>query len=526
MINDNKLVKDYLGNLVPKSKAHKILGKYYVEDESCFRLEDGQMYRITSTDKIAYDHFKKKYVLKASNKLIEGIINSKGEIGLFSDNELYINLLESSRQRGAPGTSCLNEKIAESLGYIESISDGIFYKKINVRDEDLKAWFNKKSIPNSERSKSYNLESDLGRKKQLIDAYNEYNPKISVISKKIAKVIGEKTFGVECEIINGFLPKRIRFKLGIKALKDGSLRWEGGEGLEYVSMPMSGPKGIEVIREFCKELSKRCEVNNLCSVHFHFGNVRKDKLYILSLYKLVSLVQNELINYFPYSRFHSIKPDGKVYCKLLDNLNINYSKILSASNEETFHRETVEEFDKIYKWLNNGKGLAEEYGERQIVRETKIVNGKKMFFDKWLKNIYTTKSVYHAISGNKWDRPQRYFGVNFLNLFFSKMGTIEFRQMEGSTNSTKILNWMLVCACILNYAEDINKCFILEKITLKEILRKSLSENWTNYLMEYMDYRNRYFFDKGAYKDWKPTEDKWFKNDSDFSFKNINMEIK
>lgn len=526
MNNDNKLVKDYLGDLVPKSKAHKIQGKYYVENKSCFRMEDGQMYRITSTEKIAYDHFKKKYVLRSSSKLISGIINTKGETGLFSENELYVSLLDTVKHRGNVGVICLNAKIAEKLDYVECIADGIFYKKSSLKDEDHKAWFNKKNIPASERSKSYNLESDLGRKRQLTESYEAFNPKISVISKKIAKVIGDKTFGMEAEVINGFIPKRIRSELGIKALKDGSLRWEGGEGIEYVTMPMSGAKGIEVIREFCKELSKRCEVNNLCSVHFHFGNVRKDKLYVLSLYNVVSLVQNELIKYFPYSRFNSIKPDGKVYCKLLDNLKINYKKILAASDEESFHRKTVEEFDKIYRWLNNGKGLAEEYGDREIVRETKIINGKKMFFDKWLKNIYTTKSVYHAISGNKWDRASRYYNVNFLNLFFSKMGTIEFRAMEGSTNSTKVLNWMLICASILNYAEDISKCFTLEKVTLKEILKKSLSESWTNYIMEYMDLRNRTFFSGSSYRDWKPTENKWFKEDSEFSFKNLNAEIK
>lgn len=528
MSTNNKLVKDYQGNLISKSEAHSIMGKYYLENESCFLMEDGQWYRITSSDKITFDNYTKKYVLNSSTKLIKGVINVKGEEGSFSENDDIVVIRKKEDRRSGITRNCLNAEIAEKLEYIESISDGFFYLKSEITQEDLTGWFNKKSIPSFERSKSYNLESDPERKKELQKIYDNLSIKISPISKKISKYIGKYTFGMEAEVINGHIPKRIRSKFGIKALKDGSLRYDGGEGIEYVTMPMSGAKGIEVIKKFCSELSKRCEVNNLCSVHFHFGNVRKDKLYVISLYRTIMMIQGELQTYFPYSRFNSVRPDGKVYCKLLENLGIGYDKLLNQKSEEDFHKTVVNEFDKIYKWLNNGKGLAEVFGEAKIVRENTIINGKKMFCDKWLKTVFTTKSTNHSVQGQKWDKPCRYVNVNFLNLFFSSIGTIEFRMHEGSTSSTKCLIWMVICASILKYAEDIKRGLSCTSLKLSEILYENVDPEYTAYIMEYLNFRNSTFFTKeGSYRgNYKAVESAWFNKDPEFSFKYNNIEIK
>lgn len=528
MSTDNKLVKDYKGDLIPKEMAHKIMNKYYLENESCFKMEDGQWYRVTSTEKIIYDHFKKKYVLVESTKLLKGIINEKKEEGSFSENDQYVTLRKKEDKKTGYSTPCLNVEIAEKLGYIECINDGCFYLKSQITDEDKVGWFNKKNIPASERSKGYNLESDPERKKELQKCYEDLFIKVSPISKRISKYIGKYTFGMEAEVINGHIPKRIRSALGIKALKDGSLRHEGGEGIEYVSMPMSGAKGVEVIRKFCSELSKRCEVNNLCSVHFHFGNVRKDKLYVITLYKIIRMIQSELTYYFPYSRFNSVRPDGKVYCKLLDDLDIKYNSILIQKSEEDFHKTVVAEFDKIYKWLNNGKGLAEPYGNPVVVRENVVINGKKMFFDKWLKTIFTTKSVNHSVQGQKWDKPSRYVNVNFLNLFFSSIGTLEFRMHEGSTNSTKCLIWLCICSSILKYAEDIKRGLATSRLTIKEILEENVDPVHVTYIMAYLEHRkNAFFTSAGSYKtNYKVAESKWFSEDPEFTFKHNNIEIR
>lgn len=402
MATNNKLVRDYLGNLVPKAKTRKIMDKNYVENESCFLMEDGQWYRVTSSDKIVFDSYQERYVLKNSKPLIRGIVNEKLEEGNFSENPYVVHTrcisgLEKNR-------TFLNEELAKKCGYIESISDGLFYKVEEITAAEKKGWFDKKNIPSSERSKDYNLESNPSNKAKLISHYENFSPKTTKEGLKYSKLIGDFTIGGEVEVINGFLPERIRTRLGLAALKDGSLRWDGGEGIEYCTMPMHGVKAIETLSKMFEELSKRCEINNLCALHYHFGNVRKDKVYVLSLFRLVTLIQDELQKYFPYSRFNSIKADGKVYCKKLDDLGINYRSILESKSEEDFKGTVLEEFNKIYKWLNNGKGLAEDIEKPRVIRETVEINGKKMFRDVWLKKIFTTKGIHHSIQGNKWDK--------------------------------------------------------------------------------------------------------------------------
>jgi hypothetical protein len=509
----NKLVRDYLGNLVPKAGARKIMGKYYVEGETCFLMEDDQWYRITSTDKIIFDHYLGKYVLKTGS-IIKGIVNSKGDDGFFSSNPFLVTVRDRVSGRN---TIVLNEKVAESIGYIESVSDGVFYKKDQLTDKDTKDWFNRKNIPNSERSKDYNLESNREVKSQLIRRYEEYPGKISAQAVMYSQIVGDFTIGAEIEVINGFLPSRIRHMLGIAALKDGSLRTDTSEGIEYCTVPMKGSKGIQVLIDLFRELSKRCEVNNYCALHYHFGGVRKDKIYTLSLYRLVMLLQDELASYFPYSRFNSIKADGKIYCRKLQDLGIDYTSIMKSKDEDEFHERVVNEFNKIYRWLNNGKGLAENIEKPRLAREVTTVNGKKMFRDVWLKKVYSTKTINHSVQGQKWDKPSRYFIVNFLNLYFNNTGTIEFRPHESTLSADKALMWLAVCASIIRYAENTKKCLTAKSLTLKEVLSGFVNSKELDKIMTYLKFRHDTFFDaKGAYRDYKSVEAKWFKEDPNF----------
>lgn len=124
-------------------------------------------------------------------------------------------------------------------------------------------------------------------------------------------------------------------------------------------------------------------------------------------------------------------------------------------------------------------------------------------------------------------REERYFWINFLNLYFSKIGTIEFRAMEGSVNSTKILIWLLTCASILRYAENTKACLSSGKVTLKEVLASNVGDKYADYIMEYYKHRESVFFKSdGTYRDHKSTEARWFNQDSEFKFEHNNMEIK
>jgi hypothetical protein len=161
---------------------------------------------------------------------LKGIINEKSEEGIFIENDFYVSLKTKGQRGSGDNRLCLNAELAKKLGYIECMADGCFYLESELSETDKNGWLLKKNIPSTERSKNYNLASDPDRQKELEGFYKSLKIKPSVISKRISNWIGNFTFGMEVEVINGFLPRRIRSLYGIKALKDGSLRHDGGEG--------------------------------------------------------------------------------------------------------------------------------------------------------------------------------------------------------------------------------------------------------------------------------------------------------
>jgi hypothetical protein len=118
----------------------------------------------------------------------------------------------------------------------------------------------------------------------------------------------------------------------------------------------------------------------------------------------------------------------------------------------------------------------------------------------------------------------RYFWVNLINPIFGKHDTIEFRIHTPTLNPDKVINWVLMCAAIVKYAENYTeKCVKLNKISFEEVLNfykdfyktdtsSKLSDNLVSY------YRNRceYFAKDFAKGDYVSTEE--MKKDNDFAF--------
>lgn len=101
------------------------------------------------------------------------------------------------------------------------------------------------------------------------------------------------------------------------------------------------------------------------------------------------------------------------------------------------------------------------------------------------------------------------------------------RAMEGSTNFTKIMIWMLTCVSILKYAENVKACFSAKSISLKEVLSAHLGDKYADYIMAYYKMKQAYFMrPDGSYKEYKNIEKKWFLEDAEFTFSHNNMEIK
>jgi hypothetical protein len=532
-------VKDYKGALILRTKARKISGQWYEEGVTCILMPDNKWYRTTSNSKVIYDWKTKTYIFKANAiNLREGLCDD-GSFGYFQSSDKNVRIfLKKTTDAKCYCYDPLNTnsiplitpielntwstiiyyartpEIALKYGYIESIHTGHFYKKDDIDSKDM-VWFNKKTIPSSEKSNTYSILDDNFNLIRLKNKFKNSNLKIEPKIQKLNNLI-KYSFGIELETSNGFVPLRIRDELGFTALRDGSL-----DGIEYTSVPFQGSKGLQAVKNFCKEISNRCDINEKCSLHIHFGDVRRDKLYILSLWNLMQNLQTEFAQYFPYSRSFTIRSDGKVYCKPLPNLNVNLNTILKSKNKNILNKEIYDQFNKIYSWLNNNVPLGEIY-EKSLKKSLNFLNDsyKWKFIEENL--AYTVKNSTHSIKGHKWDKPMRYHWVNFLCTFFSSANTIEFRIHEATLNYNKIFSYMLICNAILNYANNIKLNFSLKSISLKTVLEHEYEPKIVNYLLEYLNYRKNLFntFALQTKTTWKSTETLWLNSDKDFLFNN------
>lgn len=533
-------VKDYQGKIIDKEKVRRIKGedgtyRYYEMGVACILMPDDLWYRV-NTGKIIYDNSIKAWIFSKDFKGLIGLLED-GTTGSFSDttNAVTINVkkeketkkividpisgsgeVKDTRATLWQKSICINEKAALKNGFIESISDGAFYKKEHCSPEDFKK-FSTIVTPQSERTNVYSLDDDKEYRTFLEESYDSNNIKIPRELELLAKRYIPYTFGVEIETQVGWLPARIREPLGFRVCRDGSL--DGG--LEFVSIPMEGGKGLAVLDKVCGELTKRASISNKCSVHIHFGDVRRDRLYFISLWQLLTKIQEEFRCYFPFSRTNSIREDGKIYAALLPDLELDVNKLLLIKGEDTFKKRVTEEFSKIYTWLNNGHPPGEVF-DSQFIKETResLIKGKiqKQYCYRVKKFNYTTKLPRHAIQGHKWQRPQRYLWTNFLNLFFAHSNTVEMRVCEATTNFDKILKYMLICVAILKYAENFKNVFSANGVTMENVIRDHYPEEISKQLINYLLERKNLFCNtNGGFKSqWKNVEAELFENDKTY----------
>ncbi len=542
-MSENKKVADFQGKLIPKNKARRIEGHYYHEGVTCILMPDEKWYR-TNTNKIVFDWEKSKWVFTSeAEKLIKGLVDDGSE-GYFTASEENVQAYfkkdmfvrqykvdlfdnQNAKSFGAvkpswTKTNCRNEEVAAKYGYQESVYDGRFYRVEDCSAEEL-ARLSQPGLPQDQRTTTYSLADDPAGQKKLEECYNANNLTIEKSILKLSKLV-PYTFGVEYESSIGFVPPRVRNKLGLKNLKDGSI-----SGVEYVTIPFSGAKGLQALKQICGELTKRCDTDNHCSVHIHFGNVRRDKLTIIALWRLATLIQDELLGYFPYSRTNSIRTDGKIYCKHLPNVKLDTGKLFTKSKDE-FHKNLLDEFNKIYMFLNNNNPVGHRYDEKNVrVEKIGVLAGEKVKLWRTQKKIYcySTKNKKHAITGHKWDRPQRYFWINFLPTFFSAAETIEVRPHEATMNFEKTAMWMLTCTAMLQYAKNnIKRCLTANSITVEEVLKDYLPETVAKHIMGYyMERQSTFKNSSGAYKDnWDKVEKAWVALDKNYIFNRTSIE--
>jgi hypothetical protein len=251
--------------------------------------------------------------------------------------------------------------------------------------------------------------------------YNEnYNPEISKNIENYASLLENLSFGLEFETTKGFIPKRILNQYGLIPLRDGSI-----SGIEYVTVPMEGKKGLQCTVDILKVLKERTEYNDdTCSLHLHLGNIPRTKEFILAFFKVGMKIQDEMFQMFPLYKKYNYHIKNKNYSAPLPTF-----EILSQLDPIIDSRNIDENFGILYKYLSMGQDF-------------KSVGNN-------LENVLSHPADPNG--NQKWNVKTRYYLYNILPLIFGNKQTIEFRIHTPTYDVNKILLFIFMNSLIVNF---------------------------------------------------------------------------
>lgn len=437
-------------------------------------LDSGDCYKINNryyryeTDNVVYNWSINKYVLKDSS-LMQGVINlndtNEPVFGFFNRDIEYSKIVFENRDQ----CYLFDDKILEgSKIFREELSTGI-YHHINVLPANK---FNLIKIPKSEYKTSLPYDS-----KGVIDQYlerynNNYNPDILENISKYSPILENLTFGLEFETTKGFIPNKIINNLGLIPLRDGSI-----SGIEYVTVPLNGKKGLQNIVDVANTLKKRTEYDDTCSLHQHIGNIPRTKEFILAFFKITCAVQDELYTMFPLYKKYNFRVKNKNYSRPYP-----IHQLLSQMDNVINEKNINENFNVLYKYLSHGQ----DFGSVGY-------------------NLDNVKAHPADPQGNqKWMVKSRYYIHNMIPIIFGNKQTIEFRLHTPTYNVSKIMAFTLINSILVNYTiknQDLilsHKGFVanlnLENIILGYINSIKISNRDTivAYLFDYIKIRKYY----------------------------------
>lgn len=457
-----KLVTTINGERIDQHLCRKFYNKYYkigdiyVENSGdCYRIND-KFYRV-ETGLVVYDHSKKQYVLNSDN-IIEGVIaleNEKLIFGFFSKNKFNSVYLITPENK----FNILHINIFEkSLLYREKLSDGNFYHIKSLQSSD----FYKKYVPSNEIKHSLPYSCDKVLKK-YIHLYEKVDITPTKHDINISKTIGDLTFGFEFETTKGYIPSHINENLGLIPLRDGSI-----SGLEYVTIPLSGSKGISILKEISKELQKRTDYNDTCSMHLHIGNIPRTKEFLLAFSILTVAIQDEIYKLFPLYKKYNFGIKNKNYSAPLENFNF-----LRSLDEVINEKNIDKNFDILFKQLSGGQPFS-DYGNH-------------------LDNV-----LFHPQDPNgthKWAIKGRYKIHNLIPIIFGNKKTIEFRIHTPTFNINKIYYFLILNSLLIRYTIRFQNEILSNKINkfnLSDIIMSyetSYNHRMLNNLLYYIENR-------------------------------------
>ena len=408
------------GEELPISQCRKFNKLYYklgdinIQNSGDCYLINGKCYR-EETGLIVYNYSIKEYVILNDN-LLQGVVDVADDnliIGYFNNNTKYSKITDKN---GKSHWLYNVEIFNNNKEYREHLSTGNFY-----HISTLQAWkFNKIEFPNKNYKYSlpYDSKGIIGNN---LKNYNEnYNPEISQNIKNYAPLLENLSFGLEFETTKGHIPDRVLNQYGLIPLRDGSI-----SGIEYVTVPMEGEKGLQCTADILKELKKRTSYSDeTCSLHLHLGNIPRTKEFILAFFKVGMKIQDEMFQMFPLYKKYNYHIKNKNYSAPLPTF-----EILSQLDPIIDSRNIDENFGILYKYLSMGQ-------------EFKSVGNS-------LDNVLSHPADPNG--NQKWNVKTRYYLYNILPLIFGNKQTIEFRIHTPTYDVNKILPFIFMNSLIVNF---------------------------------------------------------------------------
>jgi hypothetical protein len=489
-----------------------INGIYYKINDQCVLIK--KRWYPTTSEEIFFDHNQKDYKLKIRSNYFTGIVDYKNDefvVGYYTMN-VYKNCRVGITQDGEKiYMNCMDYNIPKSIGYIEHINEGLWADE-NFSTKDIVMHEIHPAIESRVAQRlidGFNADSDFKTIKLYKFSNNSYNAEESFmfdikkheyekyqtpLSKDVrraAKLIGDLSFGCEIETKKGMIQDYYQSQLGIVICKDGSI----GYTPEFVTVPYKGAKGLQSIKDLFTELNKRCTTDYTCSLHYHIGTVRKDREFIVALFKLYTDIQHDLHKMLPY---YKTDPDGvkeKNYCQFLNSAVVKRSLLSNVD----YKSKVKNSYSSIFNWILDGRSP-----DKQCNRKTKR----------------------HPNGQNKWSRGARYTSLNLMNMFLSDRQTVEFRAHHAILSPDKAINWLFICVAIVRYAEQNSSKLVSDpdkRISLEEVLmyygntfKTEYAKSVSKYLIGYYNNRVQYF-DKLHKNGDNIAEDDYLEKDFSFS---------
>ena len=408
------------GEELPISQCRKFNKLYYkigdvnVQNSGDCYLINGKCYR-EETNMITYNHSVKQYVISDST-LIQGVVDIiEGDLILGSfDNDInYSKILDKDNNR----YYLLDPKIFENNNeYREELSSGNFYHISKLPSKR----FNTIILPSKNYKYSLPYDSKGIIENNLKNYSKNYNPEISKNIKNYAPLLENLTFGLEFETTKGFVPNRILNKYGLIPLRDGSI-----SGIEYVTVPMQGKKGLQCTSDILKILKERTKYDdNTCSLHLHLGNLPRTKEFILSFFKVGMKIQDEMFEMFPLYKKYNYNIKNKNYSAPLPTFDLlsQLDPVITSENID-------DNFGVLYKYLSMGQDF------------------KSLGND--LDNV-----LFHPADSNgnqKWNIRSRYLLFNIIPLLFGNKQTIEFRIHTPTYDVNKLFPFIFMNSLLVNF---------------------------------------------------------------------------